>query len=498
MNFIAIKWGGVWPTMDEQSTLYRAVFQATPNPICLVRLQDPGTEPLAPVVISVNPAFQSRHGDRPFAEAPFPLHHLEPELVTDFGPALRGAVADQRASTFEVHNAGLDRWDSVSVFPGEEGQAVVLFVDVREKKVQERQAFEEGLKFRTFFELGSVKLVIDLPTKRILEANQPAVDFYGWTHDELCRMRISDINVADPMDTRTNMELANAGRQMVFHFRHRTKAGEVRDVEVHSVPGYWGNSLALFSIIFDKTTEVQLGTRLAQKESLARVGFLTSSLIHEVGNILGALRSTLGLLFLREGLGRLEKERLLLDRQFDRAKSLTTALKGLSLNKEIARGSVACHELLEEVLAIERASLLQKGITLEYQKPLDHDMVFVNESLIFQVFLNVMTNAVQSLDGTPQPRLSVKVCVNGDKVYVAFSNNGPPIDPVVEARLFVETVTTKAEGTGLGLSFARMAMELHNGAIELYSSDPVTFVVSLPVQGRSSSAWGASTKAWRA
>ena len=94
---------------------------------------------------------------------------------------------------------------------------------------------ESEAKFRKLFESHSaVMLVIDPDTGNIIDANQAAASFYGWSVEELQQMSISQINLLSPEMVMQEMEKSRLLKQNRFVFRHRRSDGSVRDVEVFS------------------------------------------------------------------------------------------------------------------------------------------------------------------------------------------------------------------------------------------------------------------------
>ena len=125
----------------------------------------------------------------------------------------------------------------------------------------------------------AVMFLIDPATGDIVEANDAASEFYGWTKEELQQKKISDINTLSTDETYHEMQLAKAAKKNHFLFRHRLANREIRDVEVHSTPiTAYGREL-LHSIIHDVTSRVKAEKALSESEanlrevqSIARLG----------------------------------------------------------------------------------------------------------------------------------------------------------------------------------------------------------------------------------
>lgn len=112
----------------------------------------------------------------------------------------------------------------------------------------------KGPEFEQVFrESGVIMLLIEPDTGRIVEANDAAAEFYGYSIDQLEQMSIQQINTFNADQVAQERALAQAEGRNYFLFRHRLASGEVRTVEVHSRPYRFNEQNLLFSIINDIT-----------------------------------------------------------------------------------------------------------------------------------------------------------------------------------------------------------------------------------------------------
>ncbi|MEW6163703.1 MAG: EAL domain-containing protein [Pseudomonadota bacterium] len=117
---------------------------------------------------------------------------------------------------------------------------------------------ESEAHYRSFFaEAKAVMLLIDPADGRIIDANPAASDFYGYTHEELMALQISDINLLTPAEVEKEMARAIKEKRDYFIFPHRMKDGSLRTVEMYSGPYHHQNRLILYSIIHDITERVE-------------------------------------------------------------------------------------------------------------------------------------------------------------------------------------------------------------------------------------------------
>jgi C4-dicarboxylate-specific signal transduction histidine kinase len=107
-----------------------------------------------------------------------------------------------------------------------------------------------------------------------------------------------------------------------------------------------------------------------------------------------------------------------------------------------------------------------------------------------QVFMNLLVNAIQSLEapreGGPPPRITVETWVEGDMACVAITDDGPGVPMELAARIFDPFFTTKprGQGTGLGLSISTDICRRHGGSLSLTLAEPppgARFVCRIPV-----------------
>lgn len=131
------------------------------------------------------------------------------------------------------------------------------------------------LEYRELFENSHVSLMLlDPDSGKILDANKTAIEFYGWTYDELTDMYIHDINTLSKREIDREIQLCKELKKDHFDFKHKLKSGSVIDVEVYSGPILFQNRQVLLSTILDSTEKIRNRELLLEKQNhLEYIGY---------------------------------------------------------------------------------------------------------------------------------------------------------------------------------------------------------------------------------
>ncbi|MDX1951567.1 MAG: ATP-binding protein, partial [Verrucomicrobiota bacterium] len=121
------------------------------------------------------------------------------------------------------------------------------------------------------------------------------------------------------------------------------------------------------------------------------------------------------------------------------------------------------------------------SIKREYEPALPN--LLAQRGHISEVFVNILQNAREAMDGRGTINISTRVGENYS-IVIQITDSGPGIAPEHVIRVFESYFTTKEKGTGLGLAIAKHNIELYSGTIRVDSSlgNGCTFVITLPAK----------------
>ena len=128
-----------------------------------------------------------------------------------------------------------------------------------------------------------------------------------------------------------------------------------------------------------------------------------------------------------------------------------------------------------ERMALQTRHLIQPDVTINIEVSPKDLLVYADESLIARVVSNLLKNAAEAT--TSGQHISLHAFSDNDEsVVIDVSDDGEPIPADVAQHIFIPFFTTKAQGSGIGLSISRQIMRVSNGSLALlpYGSDGVT------------------------
>jgi two-component system sensor histidine kinase AtoS len=224
-----------------------------------------------------------------------------------------------------------------------------------------------------------------------------------------------------------------------------------------------------------------LTDQLIRADRLAAMGELTAGVAHEVRNPLGIIRASVQLLEDAHcDAARIQEAAEVIKQEIDRLDRVIKALLDFGKPSKPTLVRTDLNEVLADVVLFTNRFAKQSGVRIEERLAPNLPPVEGDPDQIKQVFLNLVTNAVQAM-GESGGTIAIETNVNQDYVETVVRDNGPGIDPADLPKVFDPFFTRRTEGTGLGLTIVHRIIDEHEGHIEVESSPEGTvFRVTLP------------------
>lgn len=228
--------------------------------------------------------------------------------------------------------------------------------------------------------------------------------------------------------------------------------------------------------------------RWAEAERQAAPALLASCIAHDVANLLTVMRLNLEKLQRLEGPSRDAVARL--DNGVDRLNELVKRLRGASTSLFQDRPvNFDFTKAVEETVAFMSSHVCCVDVDVTVQTS-GRAPLFGYPVLAHQLVMNLLINAAEATGRTGQVRFTVST-VSGDGtaggacdgVTLSVEDDGPGIEPPLRAKVLGAFFTTKATGSGLGLSSVRSCVEIHKGTMKIDDSPDLggaRFTLTLP------------------
>lgn len=267
-----------------------------------------------------------------------------------------------------------------------------------------------------------------------------------------------------------------------------TEKGEIFRVYYYPILDESGEIWGILRYAKEITLEKQVESRIQQTEKMAALGQLAAGVAHEINNPLGIIRCYTDLL--RRQLQHREQslqDLEIIEKQAGNCLRIVSDLLNFSRSRKAAPVSVDVNQAVAEVVQMVQQQFEKKGTVIRTELEAALPETDLELDRIKQVFLNLMMNAHQALDGrSGRIVISTAFVPESASIAVAVGDDGPGIPPEIVARIFDPFFSTKqtGEGTGLGLSVSYGIVKEHGGEIEVRSNPGkwTEFVVILPVR----------------
>jgi signal transduction histidine kinase len=226
----------------------------------------------------------------------------------------------------------------------------------------------------------------------------------------------------------------------------------------------------------------ELHRHLLRSERLAALGELSSQVAHEIRNPLTAIGGFARAILKKMEPGAPNRDYLeIIVKETERLERILTEQLCFAKLSPPEFRIEDINKVISETVGLFAEKIAAKKADLWTDLADDLPELYVDADKMKQVFINILQNALDSI--VEGGRVGVSTRKQGWMVEIRLGNNGPPIPQGMLERLFVPFATTKAGGSGLGLSIAYEIVYEHGGTIDVKSEEGsgTVFVVTLPL-----------------
>ncbi|MEM9457934.1 MAG: PAS domain S-box protein [Myxococcota bacterium] len=368
-------------------------------------------------------------------------------------------------------------------------------IDVSEARTIQRQLERQQARFSSVIASTQDAFIFIDHRARVLAFNAAAERIFGYSASEVVGQKV-DMLMPEPYRQEHDgyierYERTGEARAIgrIRTVQGQRSCGEIFPIELSVTKVGVDDEARYAAFIRDISEKTRLRERLLEQERLVAIGTTSAKFAHEVGNPLNGMLMNLQLIQLRIRKGVTASavaplvERV--EREVRRLGGLLDEFRGMSRRQSFVFEAVSPAAMLEEFAGAHRELYASMGVRVEVTSEDGLPDVHVDREKLTQVLLNLVKNAAEAMadqgGGVIDLRARAEASENASGVVLEVRDTGCGIPEEID--IFEPFVTTKNQGTGLGLPVVRQIVAGHGGTLtyQSRSGEGTTFVIRLPL-----------------
>lgn len=338
------------------------------------------------------------------------------------------------------------------------------------RDMAERDRFEMELKlshdlFFKIFQCSPLLMAITTcEDYRCIAINESFTQSTGYPREDVINRTIEELDILPKEEIIRFKSLIRQGANRNLEFNLRTKAGESRLVIISTDFVNFNNQQCLLWQMTDVSEMKSLRQELVRLGELNLVGEMAASIGHEIRNPMTTARGFLQMLGGKPECQTYKEYFDLIIEELDRANTIVTEFLSMAQLKSNTHSSHSINQIIETLLPLIKADGLIRDISVETSLGKIPDLPLV-EKEIRQLILNLTRNAMESMPSCGT--IKINTYIEESEVVLSVVDQGSGIKPELINKLGSPFLTTKENGTGLGLTICYGIASRHNAVISV-------------------------------
>jgi PAS domain S-box-containing protein len=446
---------------------------------------------------TVSSGFDSQAGYTLLSAAPVIVEDLQTETRLK-GPALlhdhgvksgMNVVIRGRDQPFGVLGAHTTKRRSFSTEDVHFLEAVAnVLSDAIERKHAEEEIQRGAAWLRSLIDTTQDAVLSIDRQGRVVLFNPAAERIFGYCREEIVGEKVN-VLMGDPYASEHDGYIERYERTKVPHAigRIRTvtakrKSGELFPIELSVTKIAEDTDVQYAAFIRDISEKTRLQAQVVESERLAAIGTTAAKIGHELGNPLNGMSLTVQLLESRLTAaqhGEIGTTIKRLKNEIARLNHLAGEFRTISRREKYDFRPGQISPLIEDIIKLQTPHFIAQGIEVHVTVTPDLPAVNLDSDKFKQALLNLLKNATEAMPNGGKISIEARATSNGVQLEITDTGMGIPLD--VDA--FEPFMTTKKDGTGVGLVIVRQIIVAHRGSISYRSrlGEGTTFRIELPL-----------------
>lgn len=357
-----------------------------------------------------------------------------------------------------------------------------------EQQTKELQESEDQI-FKIFSNMPDVAIKAFNEDGQIVFWNIASEKLYGYKMDEIMGQSLNSTLFEGAEGQRFRSAFQKVCLTQTIHgpeeWKVKHRDGSEKYVYATLIPiKQSSGKIRIICMHVDITEKKQLEAEMVRLDRLNMIGEMAASIGHEVRNPMTTVRGYLQLFQQKQGFAKYNKQFATMIEELDRANNIISEFLSLAKNKTIEMKLGNLNDVIHTLYPLVQADAIRRGheIHLETGTIPDH---YFDEKEIRQLILNLVRNGLEALKQTGSVHIHTYLDQGGINLAVSDTGSGIPAD--ILAKLGTPFITTKENGTGLGLPVCFRVAQRHGAKIAIDTGPSgTTFNIRFPVALRTS------------
>lgn len=260
------------------------------------------------------------------------------------------------------------------------------------------------------------------------------------------------------------------GRDRFLEMEFTAYSGENVFFQAHVIPEFdsFGRVKTVLSVMRNVTERKRLEKQMVHLDRLNLVGEMAAGIAHEVRNPMTTVRGYLQMIDRKDPNSQYHEHFLLMIEELDRANGILTEFLSLAKNKRVDLRITNLNDIIKSLQPLIQADayMSRKAVVWELS---DIPPITLDEKEIRQMILNMARNGLEAM--AAGGCLTIRTYAEGEEVFLVIRDQGPGISPDILNKIGLPFMTTKDNGTGLGLAVCYSIAARHKARIDIQTSE---------------------------